>query len=111
MKHCGIGFTSPLILSCWLLVLSQGIGLVIAEEPAEQLEVAGLQAPVEIRVDRWGVGHITAQSETDLFSPKAITPPGTVCFSLNSGEGKPPGPCPRSLAAGSWSVTLEQDSS
>ncbi len=43
------------------------MGLVIAEEPAEQLEVAGLQAPVEIRVDRWGVAHITAQSETDLF--------------------------------------------
>lgn len=39
----------------------------IAEEPVEKLEVPGLNAPVEIRVDHFGVAHITAQNEADLF--------------------------------------------
>src|ERR1700720_1883057 len=33
----------------------------------ETLRVAGLRAPAEIRVDRWGVPHIYARSESDLF--------------------------------------------
>ncbi|MGH7122670.1 MAG: penicillin acylase family protein, partial [Acetobacteraceae bacterium] len=37
--------------------------------PAEQerLSVPGLSAPVAVRIDRWGVPHIAAQSRTDLF--------------------------------------------
>src|SRR5678815_4864166 len=35
--------------------------------PTETLRVAGLQAPAEIRVDRWGVPHIYARSERDVF--------------------------------------------
>lgn len=35
--------------------------------PTETLRVPGLQAPVEIRVDRWGVPHIYAKSESDVF--------------------------------------------
>ncbi|MCG6958004.1 MAG: penicillin acylase family protein [Gemmatimonadetes bacterium] len=31
------------------------------------LNVPGLREPVEIRVDRWGISHIYAQSEHDLF--------------------------------------------
>jgi penicillin amidase len=33
----------------------------------EQLSVAGLQAPVRIAIDPWGVAHIRAGNETDLF--------------------------------------------
>jgi penicillin G amidase len=33
----------------------------------ETFRIAGLRAPAEIRVDRWGVPHIYAQSESDVF--------------------------------------------
>ena len=33
----------------------------------ETVQVAGLRAPVEIRIDRWGVAHIYAKSEADVF--------------------------------------------
>lgn len=35
--------------------------------PLETLRVPGLRAAAEIRVDRWGVPHIYARSEADLF--------------------------------------------
>lgn len=46
------------------------VGLWLAAAPVaadEILDVAGLQAPVEILTDRWGVAHIYAQNEHDLF--------------------------------------------
>ena len=33
----------------------------------ETLQIAGLKAPVEIIVDHWGIPHIYAQNESDLF--------------------------------------------
>ena len=33
----------------------------------ESLSVAGLAAPVEVRRDRWGVPHIYAKNQHDLF--------------------------------------------
>ena len=38
-----------------------------AEERRETVEAAGLIAPVEIVTDRWGVSHIYAENEHDLF--------------------------------------------
>ena len=35
--------------------------------PAEKLQVPGLVQPVEILRDRWGISHIYAQNESDLF--------------------------------------------
>jgi penicillin G amidase len=35
--------------------------------PTETLRVAGLRAPAEILVDKWGVPHIYAANESDLF--------------------------------------------
>ena len=32
-----------------------------------RLDVPGLERPVEIRVDRWGISHIYAETEHDLF--------------------------------------------
>jgi penicillin amidase len=55
----------------WLLVLP----LLLAAAPrvsaqqarADTLSVAGLQQPVEIVTDRWGIAHIYAQNQPDLF--------------------------------------------
>ena len=38
-----------------------------AAPPVETLRVPGLGAPVEVRIDRWGVAHIYARSEADVF--------------------------------------------
>ena len=38
-----------------------------AAVPTETLRVAGLRAPAQIRIDRWGVPHIYAKSESDVF--------------------------------------------
>jgi len=65
----------------WKAPIALGLMLVAAQaQPAnaqaaapgaaattESLRVAGLQAPVEIRRDRWGINHIYAANEHDLF--------------------------------------------
>ena len=58
----------PALRLSWLLllILSQVPRPVAGQEP-EHLEIPGLEAAVEIRVDRWGVAHIEAQTEADLF--------------------------------------------
>jgi penicillin amidase len=56
--------TRALWLSLGVLVL--GVGPAAAQEAAS-LEVVGLEAPVEILVDRWGIAHIYARTEHDLF--------------------------------------------
>ncbi|HEX7281168.1 MAG TPA: penicillin acylase family protein, partial [Vicinamibacterales bacterium] len=38
-----------------------------AQAPASSLQMAGLSQPVEIVRDRWGINHIYAQNENDLF--------------------------------------------
>jgi len=44
------------------------IGLMTAPAKADEtLAVAGLAEPVEILVDRWGIAHIYARTEPDLF--------------------------------------------
>ena len=43
------------------------IGTGLSAEPTERLRLKGLQAPVEIMVDQWGVAHIYAENESDLF--------------------------------------------
>ena len=43
-------------------------GIEVGSEPhADTLDVAGLERPVEVLVDRWGVSHIYAETEHDLF--------------------------------------------
>ena len=51
-----------------VVVLSGPVALSGSEQSAPQtLSVSGLSRPVEIRRDRWGINHIYAQSEPDLF--------------------------------------------
>ncbi|GLH72529.1 penicillin amidase [Geothrix limicola] len=49
----------------WLcLLLACGLS---AQPPVTRHRVAGLQAPVELRIDRWGVPHIYAKRREDAF--------------------------------------------
>jgi penicillin amidase len=54
------------LLFIYLLVLSAA-ALPAAAQPAKQLSVKGLQQKVEVLRDEWGVNHIYAANEHDLF--------------------------------------------
>lgn len=53
----------------WLVVLLLAAGALPAEAatPAEKLTAPGLSQPVEIIRDHWGIAHIYARNENDLF--------------------------------------------
>ena len=53
----------------WLVVILFAASTFSAEAatPAEKLAVPGLNQPVEIIRDHWGIAHIYARSENDLF--------------------------------------------
>ena len=58
--------------SWWIAILAALVPLVSAAQtasapPAETLRVSGLQQPVEVLRDRWGINHIYAKTEHDLF--------------------------------------------
>jgi len=48
----------------WLLL---ALGLGAAQPAVTRHHVAGLKAPVELRIDRWGVPHIYAKNRDDAF--------------------------------------------
>ena len=51
-----------------LFLLALSIVDVQAQSAAvEKLQLPGLAQPVEILKDRWGISHIYAQNEADLF--------------------------------------------
>lgn len=50
-----------------LLILAATLATGSAQTPATSLQLAGLSQPVEIIRDRWGINHIYAQNEGDLF--------------------------------------------
>ena len=62
MKTWTLGLAG-LVVTMWVVL--PGPGRPAAQEPS--LEVIGLVQPVEIRRDRWGVNHIYAATEQDLF--------------------------------------------
>ncbi len=59
------------MLAPWVLTLAVGAAVPAAAEPArpptQTLRVAGLAQPAQILVDTWGVPHIYARSEDDVF--------------------------------------------
>lgn len=58
--------TSRLAAAAAIVIFTAGFGA--REQPAAvTLQVPGLEAPVEIVRDRWGINHIYAASEADLF--------------------------------------------
>ncbi len=48
-------------------LLAASLSLGSAQAPVTSLQIAGLSQPVEILRDRWGINHIYAQNEPDLF--------------------------------------------
>ena len=58
----------PVGRACGLLAV---LGLLLADpaaaQPAARLAVRGLEHPVEVVRDRFGINHIYAESEHDLF--------------------------------------------
>ncbi|MCB1672661.1 MAG: penicillin acylase family protein [Gammaproteobacteria bacterium] len=52
-----------LISSIFLILLSE----VTVAQPTRSLQVEGLDQPVEILKDKWGISHIYAETEHDLF--------------------------------------------
>ena len=73
-------------LALWM----SGHGLAVVAQQ-EILELPGLRAPVEIVTDRWGISHIYAENEGDLFFAQGYAARGTGCFSSRSGGGRRPG--------------------
>ena len=55
------------VLLSVLLICVLWAGNLNAQHKSEQLEIAGLQEPVEVLTDRWGISHIYAQNQYDLF--------------------------------------------
>jgi penicillin G amidase len=51
------------LVSCFVIMSS----LAVATGACETLHVSGLKEPVEILKDRWGISHIYARNESDLF--------------------------------------------
>ena len=51
----------------WLLIVATLVTLALAQTPATSVQMPGLSQPVEILRDRWGINHIYAQNEADLF--------------------------------------------
>jgi penicillin amidase len=49
------------------LILTAAFATGRAQSPATSLQLSGVSQPVEIIRDRWGINHIYAQNEPDLF--------------------------------------------
>jgi penicillin amidase len=60
-----------------------------AQSPASSIQMSGLSQPVEILRDRWGINHIYAQNEADLFFAQGYGPRKTACSSLKCGAARP----------------------
>lgn len=51
----------------WVFLLLYGLSCCLSVRAQESLAIKGLEKPVEILTDQWGVPHIYAQTENDLF--------------------------------------------
>ena len=62
-----LGYAVRFAAALALVLSSAGSDAVAQEERQETLATPGLIAPVEIVTDRWGISHIYAENEHDLF--------------------------------------------
>ena len=72
MKHSGWAVSAigrAVLWTCALIVPCSGVWAQAANEKAtpEKIALPGLHQKVEILIDRWGVPHIYAENESDLF--------------------------------------------
>ena len=83
-----------LLVLCAFTSVSAGLLVAQAQRPivTESLSVAGLAAPVEVRRDRWGVPHIYAKSQRDLFFAQGFVAAQDRLFQMEmwrrQGEGR-----------------------
>ena len=61
------GGVQPVVMSLLAVILSLPLPALRAEEQTSSLQVPGLNEPVEILTDRWGISHIYATNQDDLF--------------------------------------------
>src|SRR5215472_6335501 len=67
-KHLALAFSGLLLLSLTASLAAAQDAKQVAPPPAsETIKLEGLRQPVEILIDRWGVPHIYAKNEADLF--------------------------------------------
>ena len=65
MKSGGV---QVVVMSLLAVILSLPLSTLLrAEEQATRVQVPGLNEAVEILTDRWGIAHIYARSQDDLF--------------------------------------------
>ncbi len=57
----------PRLVAALVLALASAGSGISAQAPAATIQVAGLSQPVEILRDLWGINHIYARNEADLF--------------------------------------------
>jgi len=60
-------FRTCIVVALTLTLAGAGSSLLGQNAPAETVRVSGLSQPVEILKDKWGISHIYAKTETDLF--------------------------------------------
>lgn len=74
------------------LALSGGTGVLAQTVPVDTLRIRGLLAAVEVRRDRWGVPHIYAKSQRDLFFAQGFVAAQDRLFQMEmwrrQGEGR-----------------------
>lgn len=58
------------------------------QKESNTLQIHGIQEPVEIIRDQWGINHMYATIKMICCLPKDIVRPKTGHFNLKSGEGK-----------------------
>jgi len=66
MNQCG-RYRGSLLLTAGLLCCVLSSSSLFADEPSSTLRVPGLTDTVEVLVDRWGIPHIYAKNQHDLF--------------------------------------------
>ena len=64
MKSGGV---QVVVMSLLAVILSLPLSTLRAEEQATRVQVPGLNEAVEILTDRWGIAHIYARNQDDLF--------------------------------------------
>ena len=68
IRHgCAACFAAARLVSVLLAVSAASAPAVARAQESTTLDLAGLDRPVEILVDRWGISHIYAETEHDLF--------------------------------------------
>ena len=63
-------------------LLFPGVLLTAATVPTDKISLPGLNQPVEILRDKWGISHIYAATEHDLFFAQGYNAAGDRLFQL-----------------------------